>query len=793
MLKQIVRGILFIGLPFYGQCQTVIIGTVQDGDGNALPYANVIAAEYKNQSLIQGTMTDQDGKFKLTIETQDTCIVQISFIGYQTYTMAVAPQREIDMGTVILQENSQTLNEIEITAQKPLYEQKLDRTIVNVEGSIMSKGNSLLSVLSKSPSVVVNMSSGEINLAGKTGILILMDGKPIRLERQDLLNYLSNLQADNIATIELITSPPANYDAQGAGVINITTLKKKDGLTGQLSPSFGIGKRPKYGNGFNISYQKNKLYTYALINTTLNYDLEKVTITNISEILAKSSSLNIVRKPKTGLYTGEFGLEYQLTEKTTVGAMLSLLQSDWFMHANARSVILNNNGESFLSTDSYEENLLFRKLYNINFRHSFNSKLKMSIDGDYIDFTRNNPTLYTVTDLSSQQTSRFLSNATTPVKVSTLKMDWSLHLSEKINIELGLKTAISKFTNDVTVANEQNEGWIDDPTFKNQFQLSEDVYAGYASVNFNPNTKLNAKVGLRYEHYDLQLNSSKEGNIVARTVGNLFPSVFATYAFENERNVSFSIVNRIQRPGFLILAPYFYFFDQNTLTTGNPTILPARVNQVQMGYSFPNFSTSLQLNIEQTPILDFQPIINPNVGLFEIRPFQGIRNRNLTLNLNYVIEPYTWWTARLNFMGYRNNQKFDINAERYHRKIFGFDATTTQTFLIKNIADIELTAGYYSTNIYGTLDAIARSQVDLGIRKKLRSEIVLTFSINDIFNSGTQWPNRSSLSKSDLNYYFNFDAEGPVFRWSVNIPFGKAKSGRTKRETGSTEELNRIK
>ncbi|MBX2896064.1 MAG: TonB-dependent receptor [Cyclobacteriaceae bacterium] len=793
MIKQIFYVIMVIGLPCYAQTQTTVKGTVQGVNGQTLPFANVIGIEPKGQALIKGVMSDKDGTFVLTLEIQDTCLVQISYLGYKSHTFSIAPNTELNAGNIMLHEEISTLGAIEVRALKPLYEQKIDRTIVNVEGSIMSKGNSLLSALSKSPSVRVNMSSGEISLSGKQGILILIDGKPIRLERQDLLNYLSNLQADNIATIELITSPPANYDAQGAGVINITTIKKKDGLLGQVSPSFGFSKRPKYGNGLNLSYQKNKFYSYALINTTLNYDLENVTITTVSETLAKSSDLTIARKPKTALYTGELGMEYQLTEKSTIGAMVSLLQSDWFMNANAKSVIINENGQSNLSTHSYEENQLNRKLYNLNFRHKFNANQSMNIDVDHIDFTRKNPTIYTVTDQNTSQTSRFLSSATTPVNVSTIKTDWGLLISEKVKLDFGLKTAFSKFTNNVTVANEQNSSWIDDPAFKNEFKLNEDIYAGYVSADYKPNTKWNLKAGIRYEHYNLKLTSATEGQIIGRYVGNLFPSFFATYQLEKESSINFSIVNRIQRPGFLILAPYFYFFDQNTLTTGNPSILPARVNQVQVGYSFPNFNLSLQYNTEQAPILDFQPIINPSLLLFEIKPFQGIMNHNFNMNLNYTIEPSKWWTARINFIGYRNNQKFNVGSVAYQRNIFGYDATTTQTFSFRKVADIEITAGYYSANIYGTLDIIARRQVDAGIRKKLKSGTVVTFSVSDIFNTGTQWPNRSNLTQSDLNYYFNFDAEGPVFRWSLNIPIGSAKTTKEKRETGSADELNRIR
>jgi len=787
--------LVFLLSGFISQAQVIVFGAIQESNGSTIPFANIIAIQKKDSSFIKGTMSDENGKFQLEINTKDSLYVQISAVGFEDFISdTFFQENEINLGVIMLKASAQHLDEVSVTARKALFEQKIDRTIVNVQGSIMSKGNSLLSVLGKSPSVRLNMSSGDISLLGKQGVLITIDDKPLRLERQDLLNYLANLSADNIATIELITAPPSNYDAQGtAGIINITTIRKKAGLIGQLTPSMAIGKRPKYGNAFNLSYQKGKMYAYAILNTSLNYDLEKVHIISISEILNKSSEIHVERKPRTGLYTGDLGLEYQLTNNTTIGAMVSLLKSDWFMNSIAQSSISNSAGHITLNTRSYEQNLLFRTLYNFNFRHKFNQKSDISLDYDYIHFTRKNPTSYTVNQEGASVSDRFLSNATTPVNVRVFKTDFKYAFTDKMTIETGAKTTFSAFTNDVNVASEQNGAWLDNENFKNKFQLRENIYAGYFNVNWKPHTKLSTKLGLRYEYYDLSLKSAKDGDIVNRNVGNLFPTLFMSYDLAKEKNLNFSFVNRIQRPGFLILAPYFYFFDQNTLTTGNPTILPSRTDQLQMSYSQPQFSVSLQHTIENTPILDFQPTINKTFGIFEIKPFQGIRNRNMTLNINVPIEVNKWWAARLNFMGYHNKQRFMVNEDEYIRKMFGFDATTTQTITIKNMADIELTAGYYSASIYGTLDVIRRSQVDIGIRKKFRKNRVLTLSVIDVFNTGTQWPSESKLAKSDLNYYFNFDAEGLVYRVSLSIPFGRNSNEKSKRESGAVDELNRIK
>ncbi len=774
--------------------QTQIKGKVTDENNNPVPFASIILLSLPDSSFLAGNLCNENGHFEVQIPAVDSFFLEISSLGFQELRGNYLTSGETsDLGSFTLRADSQTLGEITVTARKPFYEQRIDRTIVNVEGTVVSKSNSLLSVLSRSPSVRINPSSGDISLFGKQGVLLMIDNKPVRLERQDLISYLSAMPANQIATIELITSPPANYDAQGtAGVINITTIRNKDGFKGHISPGIGIGQRPKFSNSVNLSYHKNKLYVQTLLNTSLNYDLERVNILTQSESIGKSSRLEIERKPSTLLATGDFNLEYQINSKSTLGTLVSFLKSDWKMNALTQTGIENNSLNRSLLTSSYEINRLSRILYNLNFRQTFSNSFRLNFDLDYIDFTRENPTSYVVTEEGFAGKDQFRSNAVTPVKVTVFKTDAHMDLNNKANLEMGAKTSFSGFTNDVNVSNLIGNEWSDNSQFKNNFDLSEDIYAAYINLNWKPDAKITSKIGLRYEYYDLNLSSSVEGEIVNRSVGNLFPSLFFSYHPDESHTLNFSIVNRIQRPGFLILAPYFYFFDQNTLTTGNPEILPSRSNQFQLAYTHKNLTFTAQYNLEKTPILDFQPTVNSDLGIFEIKPIQGIQNKNLNISLNSLINFNRWWSLQLSGISYFNSQRFRIQETEYRRTRLSFETTAFQTFMISKKISAELSAAYFANNIYGTLDVIRRYQIDLGIRKKIYSDASLLLSITDVFNTGTQWPNRSALPNSDLAYYFNFDAEGPVFRLTLNLPLGKNTTNKESRDSGASEELKRV-
>lgn len=774
--------------------QTTVTGRVVDNLGFSIAYVNIRALALPDSSFLQGTTTNESGHFTLSLETAGSFLLRASFIGYSDITTEVGyGQTEVNIGVLSLFPAEQNLNEVLVTGRKPLYEQKIDRTIVNVQGSLLSSGNSVLSVLNKAPAVQVNPSSGEVSMLGKQGVLIMVNDKPLRLERQDLISYLSSLSSDNIATIELITSPPANYDAQGAaGIINITLIRNENGIKGELVPSVGFGKRPKYSNGFNISFQKDRFYFYSLLNTSLNFDLEQVDIRTASEILGSNSRLQIERKPQTGLYTGDFGIDYKIGSKSTLSALISILKSDWRMNSITKSQVGQENFYSSFFTKSYEENLLFRTLYNLNFKHQVNSKINLTLEASRIDFKRENPTTYTVEDENFLNKEQFLSSATTPVNVTVLKGDLDIKMVENASLQFGYKTSLSAFTNDVNVANFKDGKWIDNDSFKNKFELTEDIHAAYLNLNWKPFLKLTSKAGLRFEHYNLDLTSLKEGSIVSRRIGNFFPSVFLSYDISSEKTLSTSFVSRIQRPGFLILAPYFYFFDQNTLTTGNPMILPSRINQAQISYSQPSFNLSFQHSREESPILDFQPTINNEIDIVEIKPIQGMRNRSSSINLNIPLEVTRWWNVGLNAIGYHNQQKFMVNNQIYERSILSYEARLNQIFSITKQLDMELTAAYYSRNIYGTLDVLSRSQIDLGIRKKFKSNITLSLAVNDLLNTGTQWPNESKIFGDYLNYYFNFDAEGPVYRLSLSLPFGKSMTKSQSRTASQIEEIKRV-
>lgn len=217
--------ILFLfsgGQPAFSQ----LSGSVRSSTGQPLPFANVVLVRSEDSTLVKATLTDEAGHYQLALADTGTYSLRLSSIGYQSWrspAFAWTPsQPSRDFGEQILREDTQQLGEVVIRAQKPLYQQTPEGTIVHVQSSILSKGSSVLQVLERSPGVVIDYRNNAISLNGKSGITVLLNGKLMRMSVEQIVAFLNGLSANDIDTIELLTTPGARYDAEGsAGVINI--------------------------------------------------------------------------------------------------------------------------------------------------------------------------------------------------------------------------------------------------------------------------------------------------------------------------------------------------------------------------------------------------------------------------------------------------------------------------------------------------------------------------------------------------------------------------------------------
>src|SRR5829696_7740669 len=282
-MKKFLAMLTVLGVSIVSLAQTKgrVAGTVEDGNQKTIESATIALLRGKDSSVAKVAAADKNGKFEFENVAEGKYLVGITAVGHKkgfsnTFEISSA-NSSIELKTISLVPQETALMGVTVAAKKPLIEQRIDRTIVNVEASVTNVGNSALEVLEKSPGVSVDR-DGNISLKGKEGVLVMVDGRPTQLGGADLANLLRNMSSNQLDQIEIMTNPPARYDAAGnAGVINIKTKKTiTAGMNGTASVAYSQGRYPKTTEAFNFNYREGKVNLFT--NLSHNYQKRFMTL-----------------------------------------------------------------------------------------------------------------------------------------------------------------------------------------------------------------------------------------------------------------------------------------------------------------------------------------------------------------------------------------------------------------------------------------------------------------------------------------------------------------------------------
>ncbi|MFK7936057.1 MAG: carboxypeptidase regulatory-like domain-containing protein [Saprospiraceae bacterium] len=270
--------------------QQTISGTLFDDERVPLGFANVLLLTATDSTFIGGTTTATDGTFSLAVEREGSFLLSVSAIGYaDTTTPVFKLNRENptkNFAELMIGATAIDLATVQVVAEKPVFERRIDRTVVNVENTIAAAGGTALEVLERSPGVVVSRASNSIAMFGKDGVNVMINGKLNYLPNDALLDFLAGLNANDIKKIELITTPPANFDAQGnAGYINIVLKNNPDdGFNGNYALTAGVGRGALANGNIGFNYRRNQLNLFG------NYAYNFTTQDQFSDLLRQAGT-----------------------------------------------------------------------------------------------------------------------------------------------------------------------------------------------------------------------------------------------------------------------------------------------------------------------------------------------------------------------------------------------------------------------------------------------------------------------------------------------------------------------
>ncbi len=801
--------VLFIfSTPAFTQ-QTKYTGTVQFAN-KPVHDVLVLLLHAKNNNTYKSAITDSLGNFQFVISKKDSFYIEASLTGFKNYKSAIFYVNLNDTfitQSISIEESVKQIEEVIVTAKLPFVQRKIDRTVISPDALISNAGTTALEVLEKSPGVLVD-ANGNISLHGKGGVIVFIDDKPTYMSNTDLSNYLRGLPSSSITTIEIMTNPPAKYDAAGnAGIINIklkrTTVK---GWNGNITLAQGQGTYARSNNSANINYRVNKINISANIGQSYTGTYQDLFI--YRTYLKPSGSLNgafnqnsYIKKQIQG-YNAKVGLDYYINKKSTLGFVLSGFKN------------INNNTTTN-TAQIYNENLLLQNNVaaynpnkrnftngsaNLNYNYKLNNKgAELLLNADYIKYhsVMNQNllnTLYLPNGALDSKTN-LVSNLPADIAIYSFKADYTLPLKNNAKTEAGVKTSKVNTDNVANFFDENSNVLTPNYDFSNNFKYNENINAVY--VNYSLQKKrFGYQLGLRLENTIMQGNQTgnpvRNDSSFKRTYTNLFPTVFLQYNLDSTgKNVlGFNFGRRINRPDYQSLNPFTYPLDRYTLYGGNPFLEPTFSYNFELTHTYKNWlTTSLEYSFTKNEINE---TIEQGTNIFYSRPgnFGKRISYGASVNINYKI--LKWWTLQWYNEVQNNSFTGSIYTQTLNNKGTYWVSAPTNIFQLNKNWTAEL-SGTYQTSIYiGQFVTIPVFTLRTAVSKKiLKDKGTFKAALNDALFTNQPGGNIKAIANSTARWKSYLDTR--VFVMQLSYRFNKGKSLQARQAGASDMEKSRVK
>jgi len=707
------------------------------------------------------------------------------------------------------------LRAIIVRGAKPLFQQQINGTVVNVGNSILTKGSSVLEVLERSPGVVIDRRSNAISLNGKNGVLVLIDGKQLRMSMDQLVDLLNSMPADNIEKIELLTSPPANYDADGnAGIINIVLKKnRKTGTNGSLSIAGGYGYREKASASLNLSHNTRNVdvygtYSFSHDRSAMDWHAKSTQDLPLIGGATYADFLSTI-KPVSNSHNASIGIDARLNPRTTIGSSVS--------YNNSREAVATHNLGTFivlpdspLSLDATISGINHWKNWMVSFyaEKKIREGERINFDVDLLDYKNTNPTdalsSFVNTKGEPAGTNDTLSSphqkgtSDTRIRVGVGKFDYTKQLGRQIRLETGIKGTYTNTSSVSGIESLLGDSWVSREGTSNDMVMKEGIGAAYVSFNAELSPSTNLVAGLRYEYSDTRMdNPEKQQLITERKLGKLFPAIFLSRKTGERSELQLSYTTRISRPSYNDLASYVIYTGPTSIETGNPLLKPTITNNLKLGYVYRGYSFSVQLSRDDHPIVRYQIATSADGVLMASTPENLVYQNSLLLQASLPIKITDWWSMNYTLTGGWRSYRENFTPEPLDKTWFGYSGNFSESFRLPRSFFLEV-SGWYNSRIYdGSKKVDGFGALNAGIKKELKNnggslqlymtDILRTTTIvnyygtltNEAFSLKSRVPFRPESSRSQ------------VIRISYSRSIGGGSQG--KRKIGSQEERDRVR
>ncbi|MDR1340166.1 MAG: TonB-dependent receptor [Prevotellaceae bacterium] len=802
-MKKIVLAIqMFLSINFiYAAGDGIVSGTVVDSkSGEALESVTVVV---RGKDTI-GVNTDRNGRFTIKNIPYGDYTLWISSVGYKTFEREISlnsSAREINIKQISLDEETEFLDEVQVTAIGTQMKIDIDKKVFNVDQNISAAGGSASDVLSNIPSVEVN-TEGEVSLRGNSAVTIWINGKASGLSADNRAQILEQMPAENIDRIEVITNPSAKYSPEGtAGIINIILKEnRKAGYFGSVQA--GVNSRGGYNFGVNYNYSSKKLDVYASLNRRSRVftgggnshrliNGEETFLDQTSDIDGRHSN-----------FFGRAGLSYHLTENDhfTLNGFNMIGGGKNDNLTRYTSNIPGSYTESERRTAS-ETDMLGGNVQ-LGYKHDFSKTSNIDFTASYNTWGMDAESVYTQTSLYSTGTQASSYQRQTR-DIGPHSMEFQLDYVNEFNkdnkIEAGYKGTLGRENSPVeTFSGRTKEDAVAVPELYNTFIYNQDIHALYSTYTGRL-SQLGYQLGLRGEYSDINTRSLGygESNIPFHNNSyfNLFPSLFLSYSLPAGNELQVNYTRRITRPMGPQINSFKNITDSTNISFGNPDLLPEYSNSFELNYiknwknhifSFSGYYRSTDNIVQRISYLDgsimkstFENIAGTSSAGTEFvlkNRFAGFVDLTTTLNLFY---------NKLDGFSYMpENAALPVTG--IAQENFSWDAKIIASFILPKLFSLQLTGDYRARQLVAQGYRKANYSLDAGIRRVF-GKISASINARDIFNS-RKWHTVTSGTG------FSQDSEnwrgGRFAGLTLTYNFGNMKPERRERTDRRSDQEN---
>lgn len=770
--------ILLCGLGFAQTSEVVFRGVVKDKSSEApIPYATVVLKSLSTGLTLEGTTTNDEGKFQLISDSLNTSL-HIMFIGYQeqVFKSFLVEEGMVRLGQVFLQPATEMLEAAEVEGEKSVLEFKLDKRVFNVGKDISSSGSSALEVLNNVPSVNVDIEGG-VTLRGNSGVQILINGKPSVLTDEGS-NALGSISADQIESVEVITNPGSNYQAEGTGgIINIVMKKDvKKGTNGSISVNTGIPANHSVGISLNQRTEKFNFFTQLGAGCrSLPRFNESVNLNRVDRTEIRSEGTEFRNEM---FYNATLGADYYLNDLNviTLSGSFAFEQEDQPSETDFSTFtdgVLQESWRREEDTEASNPKYQYDLQYKREFKDNEDHTLLFSTLGRF--FGKDLSSVFTETDvLGEDDRPKQLTETNFYQRDYTFKLDYAKPFGKRLSAETGALYEYNDVGNEFAVFNESQDGtFVPDLDFTNTFQFDQKVLGVYATLAYELE-KWGVKAGLRSETTDLVTLLETTGEENNQNYTNFFPSFHTSYKFSKLFSMQAGYSRRIYRPRLWDLNPFFNIRNNFNIRQGNPALQPEFADSYEITaiavFEKVSINTSIY-HLYTTNVSERVSQFVDNVNITMPMNIGSNRKTGFELNGKYTPMKKLVFNGDLNIgvfsrKGEFDNQDFSFQGDQWSSRI-------TAKWKMKKQIDLEVSGDYNSRvrNVQGVRSGFA--SMDIGLRKKFwKGKLIVNLSARDIFASRIR---ENVIDQSDF-YLYSYSRRGRFITFSASYSIGKGEA-----------------